>query len=100
MESVGNLSHTNIIQLTAVFLYSPSYSYSVLLAGGACHFFMPNQFGRCQPMVTPTGLLDVIVTGCFVYDPNSPCTMDWRQIWDDGSTSQRGARGNRNGALS
>jgi len=74
--------------------------HGVLLAGGDCHFFMPNQFGSCQPVITPARLLDVIVTGCSVQDPNTPCTMEWRQIWYDGSATRRGARGNRNGALS
>jgi len=69
--------------------------HAVLLAGGSCTRTSPTQFGSCTPgSVTAAVLLDVVVTGCSVTEPNAPCQVSWSKIWEDPN-----AAGDRNGAF-
>lgn len=77
----------------------PAGHHGVLLAGGICTITRRNQFGQCQfGQTTSAILLDVIVTGCSVGDPHTPCHLSWTTVWQDGSSER--TRGDRNGALS
>ena len=63
---------------------------AVLLAGGSCNDYAACGFGN-----SPAVLLDVLVSGCSMDNPYTPCYLRYEKIWTEPE-----ATGNRNGVLS